>query len=801
MSIPNVSFDTADDEGRPPTEKVSRDSESPDEPTRETGVPAAERAREGLNGTSAASATPRGSTRRGRYDRLSPDDFVEHAKRLLDTGWHPIPLGDGRGDKKGKALLVSGVTGHEGADVQQISTLRTWAEKYALRPGGLNLGTRMPLGVCGIDVDCYDGKPGSETIAQAEAEWGQLPATWSLTARTDGSRKLFYRVPEGWAGPGVLAGGGVELLQRHHRYAVVPPSIHHSGNQVRVFDPEGHESEFLPSPSELPELPVSWVNGLRHDAEGLSKGTVVEGRRLRNRFQSGAMSPEVAEQVNKVLDAVDDGASRFDTCRQATFALVALGAEGHSGVVPALQIIEREYLAALGPERGDATTREEFDRLVNGALRKVAANHPAATMTADDRALVTAAFAPGGMWHPDNPKGNVYRLRRGMKTDSQPQAGSIFTLLSADQWASPVPKPRFLIRGVLVEDTFGVVAGPKKSLKTHENQAIALAVSTGKALYGHERFAVDGMHPVLYIVGEGGQADVRRKLQRMCRAYGIDPAEVMRDPTFPLRAAFGAAPMNDPRFNDELKRMLDVAQPELVLIESFYNFHPADVEASNLYQRGQALDRFHKFVRAECEGATSLMTDHYRSTASKGNDLDLISMAGQAENADSWITRHHREPADVEKGDFRLRVSYNSRQWGGREYDIDWHLGQFDPDTGTHDGEIRWSVHEDAGRSASQGGLAGPDPKTSDGRKALILEWIPSHPEMSKTSSIEALAIQHGAHEKRFREAWSALEGERRIQQVQVNQEYPYNESTRTRKVKVWKVMGSGYVLGASAEI
>ncbi|MDH3008268.1 bifunctional DNA primase/polymerase [Gordonia alkanivorans] len=510
-------------------------------------------------------------------------------------------------------------------------------------------------------------------------------------------------------------------------------------------------------------------------------------------------------------------------------AMVAEGMSRHDALVQVMPMAYRDAMAGLYPAR-EATERlrtvfedafcrddgdedelkgrrrrpdgREFQETAAWAAAQVASTDPNRIRerrarligSEEDEALVRQAFAPGGVWHPDNPNGNVYRLRRGSRPGSQPQDGSIFTLLSADQWASPVPKPRFLIRGVLVEDTFGVVAGPKKSLKTHENQAIALAVSTGKALYRHERFAVDGMHPVLYIVGEGGQADVRRKLQRMCRAYGIDPAEVMRDPTFPLRAAFGAAPMNDPRFNDELKRMLDVAQPELVLIESFYNFHPADVEASNLYQRGQAIDRFHKFVRAECEGATSLMTDHYRSTASKGNDLDLISMAGQAENADSWITRHHREPADVEKGDFRLRVSYNSRQWGGHEYDIDWHLGQFDPYTGTHDGEIRWSVYEDAGRGAIQGGRAGPDPKTLDGRKALILGWIASNPSMTKTASIEALAATHNSHEKRFREAWSVLESERAIKQTDEVLEVPYGDGVRPRKTKVWKVIESGRI-------
>ncbi|MAU80512.1 MAG: hypothetical protein CME34_01295 [Gordonia sp.] len=411
----------------------------------------------------------------------------------------------------------------------------------------------------------------------------------------------------------------------------------------------------------------------------------------------------------------------------------------------------------------------------------------------EDQALVTAAFAPGGMWHADTPDGNVYWLR-GRRAKTRRDNGPIFTLLSADQWAAPVPKPQFLIRGVLVADTFGVVAGPKKSLKTHENQAIALALATGRNLYGHERFGVDGMHPVLYIVGEGGEFDVRRKLQRMALAYGIPPADLMRDPRFPLHVAFGAAPLSEPTFNDELKRLLDMTQPELILIESFYNFHPADVEASNLYQRGQAIDQFHKFVRAQCEGATSMMTDHYRSTAGKGNDLDLISMAGQAENADSWITRNHREPADVEKGDFHLRVAYGSRQWGGREYDIDWHLGRFDPETGTHDGDIHWTVHENVDAARSQGAQEGQDPKTLPGQKALILQWIRTHPDMSKTASIEALAKNHGAHEKRFREAWSVLEGEHKIKQVEEVHDHKYGTGSRQRKTKVWKVVESGRI-------
>jgi len=128
---------------------------------------------------------------------------------------------------------------------------------------------------------------------------------------------------------------------------------------------------------------------------------------------------------------------------------------------------------------------------------------------------------------------------------------------------------------------------------------------------------------VLYIVGEGGREPVQRTLHRVARAYDLSLAEVQCDPEFPLVVAFGAAPIDGDDFRDDLKRMLDRYQPELVLIESFYNFHPRDVQAGDLYQRGQIIDAYHKFVRAECAGATSLLTDHYRSTA-VGKSLDLV---------------------------------------------------------------------------------------------------------------------------------------------------------------------------------
>lgn len=226
-----------------------------------------------------------------------------------------------------------------------------------------------------------------------------------------------------------------------------------------------------------------------------------------------------------------------------------------------------------------------------------------------------------------------------------------------------------------------------------------MAVSSGLSLYGHSDFSVKQPEQVLYIVGEGGNKQVRRVLHRMCAAYGLKLHDIQQDRSFPLEVWFGAAPLDSPLLRDELKEQLDRVQPKVVLMESFYNFHPREVSASNLYERGQVIDSYHKLIRSGGEDVVSLLTDHNKKGA---NELGLqnISMSGQAENSDSWIQRRHRRDPDVVNGDFWLTTSFNGRDWGGSIFDIDWHLGTFNHDLGTHDGQISWEVHRHGGTTS-----------------------------------------------------------------------------------------------------
>jgi hypothetical protein len=342
----------------------------------------------------------------------------------------------------------------------------------------------------------------------------------------------------------------------------------------------------------------------------------------------------------------------------------------------------------------------------------------------------------------------------------------ILKFMNASQWAKPVGDPKFFVAKALCQDTFGVNAGPKKSLKTHDNQALGFSVATGINLYRNPLFPVLHTGTVLYIVGEGGEIPVRRTLHRMARAYGLKISDLANDPDFPLKCAFGAAPLDSKEFRDELRQGLDTCQPDLVLIESFYNFHPRDLEAGNLFARGQVIDTYHKFIRNECDGATSLITDHWRSTnTGKTLDLDNISMAGQAENADSWIMRNHHSAPDVEVGEFFMHTGFGSRQWGGTEWYVNWHLGPFDHDQGHHVGEISWDVNPAVGNGNGSGNTnasAGPLD-----RQKLILEYLKLNPDTTKNKAINVLYNRHGG-EKKFRAAWDELTDAGKLVPVQI---------------------------------
>ena len=176
------------------------------------------------------------------YAGIDADDFRNYAKRTYENGLPPLAVGQKVDDKPpGKVPWHRGHSGRTGVDAD-LDEIDGWPDDVVWRmyrgaQGILNLGMRKPIGGIGIDVDDYvaaDGrrKHGLRTIAEHAARLGPLPPTWRLSARPydTGSGIKLYRVPEDWEGRERLKtadgdDGHVELIQRHHRHSLIPPSI------------------------------------------------------------------------------------------------------------------------------------------------------------------------------------------------------------------------------------------------------------------------------------------------------------------------------------------------------------------------------------------------------------------------------------------------------------------------------------------------------------------------------------------------------------------------------------------------
>jgi P4 family phage/plasmid primase-like protien len=341
-------------------------------------------------------------------DVNQPRPFADAVVAYAQAGWPcilPVPIN--------KHPPPVGYTGAEGADTDP-RTLATWYESHAES----SIALRMPEGVIGIDVDAYIKgkvtKHGDATLAEAVARWGELPPTWSSTARGEGpSRISFYRVPVGRYVTALRP--DVEIIQRHHRYAVVWPSPHPDVHVLslrgsdaglidvgsvpaiyRWYDPSGAPSAAPPKPLELPELPEAWVAGLREGATdqaaasaGVEVGQALLAQLLADERPPCAEIESARLNAHALLQKADIG-SRHDVMTERTHHLIQLAAAGHTGVGPAIDNMSGTWAAITsGEDRG-----AEFERMLLTSARKAVTAVGPRQVPSDPCALIGAFEIP-----------------------------------------------------------------------------------------------------------------------------------------------------------------------------------------------------------------------------------------------------------------------------------------------------------------------------------------------------------------------------------------------------------------------
>ncbi|MCX2714230.1 AAA family ATPase [Mycolicibacterium sp. J2] len=496
-----------------------------------------------------------------------------------------------------------------------------------------------------------------------------------------------------------------------------------SGNAVIMAQPSPHPNAangggyVWQSVGEIPELPEQGRGYLTTRAGGVAAAAVTDeqvaafcARTAKSNARPKALA-HLAASVSERRTRTRDGAR--DALR------IAAG-EARIGFYPFDRAVNEIKRAAAESYR---LRGEDFDAHIGvGEYARLVAN---AVGSANSRSFAQLRAEADREYGTDSRDGidlrPALRLIAGSdlpsETDSEPCGGdrsataasaavrARFSGVSAAELGAPVEPMRWLVRGVWPQRSAGVLAGEKKTFKTWNLQALALAVASGVPFLG--QFDVPTPGPVLYLCGEGGRDGFANRHQVIAKRYGIGPDDLA---DLSMVAEFDTDELTSAELRDGIARHLDRLQPVLVILDPLYAYHPASVEAANLYARGPMLAALRELIEP---GAALIIGDHFKKGAGDGLDLDHISMAGVGQWADTWALQRHRTPPDLATNDYRIEVEFSTRRGGGHRWNIDWHLDRDpNPDLVAWS-DARWAV------SAPQNGSNG---SRSDIEIAILAE-------------------------------------------------------------------------------
>lgn len=171
--------------------------------------------------------------------------YKDVAIKYHAAGWSPLPM---RVDAK--VPFIGGWHGKE-AGYPDANQVEEWATNFP----GARLGLRLPKHICGIDIDVRHG--GDNSLAELEAKLGPLSPTISSTARSDGSRIMLFRIPEGreWVG---TPARGIDFIHAGNRYVVAWPSRHNDPSVNAIY--RWSVVDDIPAVTDvLAELSPAWV--------------------------------------------------------------------------------------------------------------------------------------------------------------------------------------------------------------------------------------------------------------------------------------------------------------------------------------------------------------------------------------------------------------------------------------------------------------------------------------------------------------------------------------------------------------
>jgi putative DNA primase/helicase len=301
--------------------------------------------------------------------------FHTAAEDYLQAGYMPIPLPSGNKFPPPRGV-PNDIDYSDEVLAEWLAGIYRNGDKVREDNGPKNIGSIVPDGVVVLDID---GASGKETLAELENLLGALPPTW-MTFRGDIDRfHCWFVTPSGLTWPGKL-GAGLDIIYRHYRYVVVPPSVHPSGTQYRwIKNTRGSARllQYLPSPDEFADLPEAWLALSGSNGYVRRDRAEIDSRLWIQEHGSGAPCAQMKRVVLthlKLMRKHADLGGLHDSMVNGVWAVLAEISQGHSGGYAALRKLKETFIiqAEESGRRDPGMPEAEWSRACIGAIEKTA---------------------------------------------------------------------------------------------------------------------------------------------------------------------------------------------------------------------------------------------------------------------------------------------------------------------------------------------------------------------------------------------------------------------------------------------
>jgi len=220
-----------------------------------------------------------------------------------------------------------------------------------------------------------------------------------------------------------------------------------------------------------------------------------------------------------------------------------------------------------------------------------------------------------------------------------------FTAITSKELAENHYELVYLIDGLLVRGQPGVIAGPKKSLKT--NVSIDLAISLSHAGLFLDRFNVPEAVRVGIMSGESGAATIQETARRIADAKDWHLRDFDN-----VVWSFDIPQLGNSQHIDALRRfILDYELEVLILDPTYLMMMGIGNDAGNLFIVGSFLKSIGEL--AQETGCTPLLCHHMKKSVSdpyEPAELEDIAWAGFQEFVRQWILLNRRVKYDPDNG-------------------------------------------------------------------------------------------------------------------------------------------------------